>query len=277
MTLPRPWLWLSLAVALLAGAGSVVGLVATSRVYGRETALLADTAVAQDVVNLALVAPAMAALAVAAARGSVRSHLCLLGLLAFTVYNYAIYAFSLHFGPLFLVWVGVLGLALFALIGSVSAVDVAQVESRFAHRAMPRTAGFLVAVALLFGAVWMSEIVPDLVAGRPSTSASDWRVPSNPVHVLDLAFFLPALALSGVLLLRRHPMGYATVVGQLVWIASTCLPILVVPFVSSARGHEAVWAIEAPIGILCAVTLVVLGLLLRRMSGPPEGRPSQPD
>jgi hypothetical protein len=37
-------------------------------------------------------------------------------------YNYAIYAFSVHFGPLFLVWVAVLGLALFALIGGLTAL-----------------------------------------------------------------------------------------------------------------------------------------------------------
>ncbi|SFH89276.1 hypothetical protein [Nocardioides psychrotolerans] len=275
MTLPRAWTWLIVGAAVLAACGSAVGLLAISSIYGDETDVFADTAVAQDVVNLALVAPAMAAFAVAAARGSWRSYLCLLGFLAFTVYNYAIYAFSLQFGPLFLVWVGVLGLAIFALVGSLSSLDADQVRARFASRAMPRTAAFLVSVALLFGVLWMSEIVPDLVAGRPSSSASDWRVPTNPVHVLDLAFFLPALVVSGVLLLRRHPLGYVTVVGQLVWIALTCLPILVVPFVSSARGHEAVWAVEAPIGILCASTLVVLGLLLRRVGAHGETEPSQ--
>jgi hypothetical protein len=55
-----------------------------------------------------------------------------------------------------------------------------------------------------FTLLWLSQIVPDLLAHRPSTSASQWNVPTNPVHVLDLAFFLPAAAASGVLLLRRH-------------------------------------------------------------------------
>ena len=59
-------------------------------------------------------------LAVRAYRGSLRSWLCWLGCLSFTVYNYAIYAFSIHFGALFLVWIGVLGLSLFALIGGLT-------------------------------------------------------------------------------------------------------------------------------------------------------------
>jgi hypothetical protein len=60
----------------------------------------------------------------------------LAGLLAFTVYNYAIYTFTIHFGPLFLVWVAVLGLSVFALIGGLATLDAAAVKAPFG-RAMP--------------------------------------------------------------------------------------------------------------------------------------------
>src|SRR4051794_1079095 len=92
------WLWLSLTAALLAAAGSVVGLLASDIIYNGETAALADAAVAQDITNLALVAPLTAALAVLGLRGSLRAFLCWLGVVAFTVYNYAIYTLSIHFG-----------------------------------------------------------------------------------------------------------------------------------------------------------------------------------
>ena len=99
----------------------------------------------------------------------------------------------------------------------------------------------------------------------PSRSASAWNVPTNPVHVLDLAFFLPAVVASGVLLLRRHPWGYATSVGGLVWLALTCLPILITPFVANGRGHERGWAVMIPIGVLLIATLAVLGASLRQV------------
>jgi hypothetical protein len=263
------WLWLSLIAALLAAVGSGAGLWASKSIYDKETVALADAAAAQDIVNLLLVAPLIAALAVWASRGSLRAYLCWLGFVAFTVYNYAIYAFSIHFGPLFLVWVAVLGLSLFALIGGLSTLDATAVKARFAGRATSMSAWFLIAVAALFALLWLSEIVPDLLAGDPSSSASDWNIPTNPVHVLDLAFFLPALLVSGVLLLRRHPVGYATAAGQLTWIALTSLPILVTPLVANARGHEPGWAVMAPIGILCILALVVLVLLLRQVSTSP--------
>jgi hypothetical protein len=257
------WLWLSLTAALLAAVGSVAGLLAPDSIYDQETIALADASAAQDIVNLVLVAPLMAALAVGASRGSLLAYLCWLGLVAFTVYNYAIYAFAIHFGPLFLVWVAVLGLSLFALIGGLSTLGATAVQARFAGRATQMPGCFLIVVAALFVLLWLGEIVPDLLAGDPSSSASDWNIPTNPVHVLDLAFFLPALLASGVLLLRRHRLGYATAAGQLTWIALTCLPILVTPLVANARGHEPGWAVMPPISILCILTLAVLVLLLR--------------
>jgi len=84
------WLWLSLTAALLAAVGSVAGLLAFDSIYDQETVALADASAAQDIVNLMLVAPLMAALAVVGSRGSLRAYLCWLGLVAFTVYNYAI-------------------------------------------------------------------------------------------------------------------------------------------------------------------------------------------
>ena len=120
--LPPLWARLSVATALLAAAGSVVGLLEPELIYGRETPVLYSSAIAQDLANLFLVAPLMLVLTVRASRGSRRSWLCLIGFLAFTAYNYAIYAFSIHFGPLFLVWVTVLGLSVFAAAGSAAAL-----------------------------------------------------------------------------------------------------------------------------------------------------------
>lgn len=128
--------------------------------------------------------------------------------------------------------------------------------------------------AALFALLWLSEIVPDLLAGAPSTSASQWNLPTNPVHVLDLAVFLPAAALSGVLLLRRHRWGYATAAGLLTWLALTCLPILVTPFVADARGHPAAWALTVPIWLILLASVATCGWMLRATR--PDRRPPDP-
>lgn len=261
-----PWVWLSFAAAVLAAAGSLVGLLLADQIYGQETPTLADAAAAQDTVNLALVAPVLIVLGYWASHGSLRAYLVWLGFLAFTAYNYAIYAFAVQFGPLFLLWVAVLGLSVFALAGGLSNLDASAVKSRFTGRALPLTARVLIVVATLFALLWLSEIVPDLLVGDTSRSASEWNVPTNPVHVLDLAIFLPAVAASGVLLLRNHPAGYSTAPGQLVFLALTCLPILLTPVIANARGHEAGWTVLLPVGILLVGTLATLWWTLRGVS-----------
>ncbi|MEO6956783.1 MAG: hypothetical protein ABI137_08580 [Antricoccus sp.] len=270
VTLPALWAWLAFVVAVLAAAASVVGLLVADRIYGKETVMLADAATAQDIVTLLVVVPLLGLMSLRARRGSLVAVLCVPGILAFTTYNYAIYAFSIHFGPLFLVWIAVLGLSIFALVGGLATADISTIKRRFAGRTMTFTAVFLIAVAGLFALLWLSEIVPDMLAGKPSHSANDWKIPTNPVHVLDLAFFLPAVITTGVLLRRRHPLGYATVPGQLVWLALTCLPILITPLVAAGRGHNAGWSVTIPIGVFLVTILVVLIQLLHRLTVNPK-------
>jgi hypothetical protein len=256
-------MWLAAVAALLAAAGSVGGLVPAADIYSRETEALADQAAAQDLVNLLVVAPMLLVLGSRARRGHLGAYLAWLGCLGFTVYNYAIYAFSIHFGPLFLVWVGVLGLSVFALLGGLLTADTTAITASFGGRARRLPGGFLIVAASLFTLLWLSEIVPDLVAHRPSTAAAQWDVPTSPVHVLDLAFFLPAAAASGVLLLRRHRWGYATAAAQLTFLALTCLPIIVTPVVAYARGHQPGWAVTVPIGLMLLGSVTTLGWFLR--------------
>jgi hypothetical protein len=150
------WARLSVATALLAAAGSVVGLLEPELIYGRETLVLFNAGIAQDLVNLFLVAPLMLVLAVRASRGSRRSWLCLIGFLAFTAYNYAIYAFSIHFGPLFLVWVAVLGLSVFAAAGSAAGLLRPVMGASFVSPAVRLPAWILIAVAAVYALLWLS-------------------------------------------------------------------------------------------------------------------------
>jgi hypothetical protein len=127
------WLWLSIAAALLAVSGSVIAL-AVDRIYAGLTPTFLPQALAQDIANLTVASPAWLILAALALRGSLRAYLLWLGVLTFTVYNYVIYTFAVPFGPLFLPWVAVLGLCIYALIGGVTAVDHNGVAARFASR-----------------------------------------------------------------------------------------------------------------------------------------------
>ncbi len=262
---PAPWLRLSLATAVLGAIGSVVALLDVQRFYGAETEPFIDQAVAQDIVNLAIVMPLMVVFTWRALRGSSASYLVWLGFLTFTVYNYFIYTFSIHFGPLFLLWVAVLGTAIFALVGGAISLDAQAVANALDFRKERLAAGFLLVTAVLFAFLWLSDIVPALVDGTAPTAATDVNLPTNPVHVLDLAFFLPAVAIVGGSLWQRRALGYAAAPAMLVFLAITGLPIIATVFVADARGNEPAWQLLGPIGVITAACIVLTWVLVHRL------------
>ncbi len=114
------WLWLSMVAALLAVAGNIIALTVNS-IYAGLTPAFLPQALAQDIANLTVISPLWLILTTLALLGSLRAYLLWLGVVTFTVYNYVIYTFSVPFGPLFLLWVAVFGLSLYALIGGITA------------------------------------------------------------------------------------------------------------------------------------------------------------
>ena len=262
---PAPWLRLSLATAVLGAIGSVIALLDVQRYYGAETESFIDQAVAQDIVNLFIVVPLMAFFTWRALRGSTASYLVWLGFLTFTVYNYFIYTFSVHFGPLFLLWVAVLGTSIFALLGGALSLDGNAVANALDFRKERLAAGFLMLTALLFAFLWLSDIVPALVDGTAPTAAEDVNLPTNPVHILDLAFFLPAVAIVGGSLWQRRALGYAAAPAMLVFLAITGLPILATVFVADVRGNEPAWQLLWPIGVITALSITLTWVLVHRL------------
>ncbi len=266
------WLWLSIAAALLAIAGSLLALSIKS-IYSGLTPAFLPQALAQDIANLAIVSPIWLVLALLALRGSLRAYLLWLGVLTFTVYNYVIYTFSIPFGPLFLLWVAVFGMCIYALIGGVATIDHNVVKSSFtSQRAVQVTAYLLIITAVLFGFLWLSEDIPALISNTRPQSLVDMALPTNPVHILDLGFFLPAVIATGVLLIKRKPFAYTLAPSLIVFLILTGIPILITPVVQSVRGEAAAWGVVAPIGTLTVLLLVLLVWLFSTMQ-PEEKAP----
>jgi len=253
------WLWLSIVAAIVAIAGNILAF-SINRIYASLTPVFLPQALAQDIANLALIAPFWLILAALALRGSVRAYLLWLGVLTFTVYNYVIYTFSIPFEVLFLLWVAVLGMSLFSLIGGVVSMDYQAVASAFtSRRAVQVTAWFLIVTAVLFGFLWLSEDVPALLSNTKPQSVVDMAIPTNPVHILDLGFFLPAVIITGICLLKKKAWAYSIAPAFIVFLILTGIPILITPAVQSAVGQSAAWGVFYPIGTL---TVILIGLLV---------------
>jgi len=174
--------------------------------YRYDTVSLAAQEQANDLITLVLGLPLLAVSARLAWRGSLRGGLLLAGTLGFFLYTYLSMAMYAAYNPLFLVYVALLTLSLFAFVLCLMSFETAALPGRFSER-LPRRA----IATLLFAAggflllAWLGRILPPLFQGQtPALENATTLV----IQAMDLGLVAPASFLAGVLLLRRRPWGY---------------------------------------------------------------------
>lgn len=263
-TATRIWLWLTGPIAVLAAIAAGVGFFVED-LY-RDAPLNATQAVGQDLVTLAVALPVLVISAILALRGSMRARLVWLGAIGYLVYTYASYALAIKFNALFLVYVALLGCSLYALIGGLAITDFAAIKARFS-RGTPVKAGsiYLGLVAVLFYFMWLSEDVPALLAGVVPQGVVDGEAPTDVVHVLDMAWILPANALAAMWLWRGRPLGYALAGTLLCFLSLLVLAIMSMIVFEVLYGLAAGVGIAVFFGVVLAISLGMLVWYLREL------------
>jgi hypothetical protein len=231
----------------------------------RDAPVNAAQAVGQDLITLLVALPALVISATLALRGSMRGHLVWLGALGYLVYTYLTYALAIEFNPLFLVYVALLGLSLYALIGGLATTDFAGIKARFTERTPVKAVSiFLAVVAVLFYLMWLSEDIPALLAGEVPKGVIEAEAPTDVVHVLDMAWILPANVLTAIWLWRRRAQGYVLAGTVLSFLSILVLAIMSMLVFQVLYG---VVAALVPVAIFGSVFAISVGMLVWYLRG----------
>jgi hypothetical protein len=174
---------------------------------------------AQDVLT-ALVLPLLVWSAARSRRGSLPAYVLWLGLLFYLAYSYAIYLIGWEQNRCFLLYVAVVVLAAAALLDGLARVDPGAVRPVLAALRTRGLGWFLVVVGIAFTALWLGDVAPSAFGGRPPAHLGPGGTPYA-VYVLDLVVALPVVTVTGVMLVRRHPV--APVLGGVVLVKVTTL------------------------------------------------------
>ncbi len=264
MKISKTSLWLSVLVTFLVLIASSAGLFIKS-IYARETPSWAVQGIGQDIVNIAAVVVLLIAVFFVN-KESVKAFLVWSGVLLYLIYAYVIYAFAVHFNSLFLVYVAILGVSFYALIGPVIHLHLDQFQASFSAKTKARAVSvFLLVLGVVFYLLWLSEEIPALLTGRIPQSVTAANLPTNPVHVLDVALYLPAMIITAVLLWRRKLLGYLLAGPLLVFSILTGTAILAIFLVMSMKGMPTSIGVEAFFAIIVVVSLVLSVLFLREV------------
>ncbi len=254
-------LWISVPLCIVL---AVTGLqVFWPGIYWRETRLGTAGALASDLIDLSLVLPILAVATLLAVRGSLSALLVWAGTLGFLTYNFLIYAFEVHFNAMFLAYCAVLGLSFYGLIGLREFLAPDAVAKRYSlaapRRGAPRrtTAVTFLVVAAFAAAGELKEIVTAIHAGQVPASVAESGQRTNPIHVLDLCFFLPVVVTAAILLLRRKAIGFTLAPVLMVTMILISLEVITIMAVFERRGLPTSPEPVISFGV-CATFLTVL-------------------
>jgi hypothetical protein len=155
-------------------------------------------------------------------RGSARAVVGWLGASVYLLYNSLAFLFVTPFNRLFLLYVALLGSAVWALGSLLVSTDIdafgARVSSRLPARGI---ASYVWVVVVLNTVAWLAVEVPAVIRGD-AAHLEGTGMPTNAFHVQDLALWLPLAAVAAAWLWRRRPWGVLVVGGMLAfWVVES--------------------------------------------------------
>jgi hypothetical protein len=182
-------------------------------IYYYDTVSSAAQMQANDLVALVLGLPILVIATFLAFRDTphsawpLRGRLLLAGTLGFFLYTYMSMGTNTAFNNLFLVYVALFSLSLFAFILTMMSFDLAKLPGRFSEK-LPRgwIAGLLIFVGSFLSVAWLGgRILPPILNGSiPYLENCTTMV----IQTMDLGLVVPLAFLGGILLLRRSAWGY---------------------------------------------------------------------
>lgn len=258
-------LWLSFSLAILVAVSAFVGL-SSPGFYARETLNWQAQSEGQDMADLFLATPALLLTAAGAYLKRKGALLAWAGAVAYLLYTFLIYCFSVHFNSLFLVYCFALGLSFYSLLWFIY-TQIKEPDSATRFSEVPRRliSIYLVVLSVLFYFLWLSEIVPAIVNKEVPLSVKQTGLFTNAVHVIDLSVVLPGIFISGIFLWKKRRVGYIMAPVWLTFFILMDLTIGGLVLVMKGKGVDADMVLAGVMGGLALLSAVMLAVYIRKM------------
>ena len=221
---------------------------------------------ANDLVTLALGLPLLAISFWLTLRGSLRGRLLMTGTLGFILYTYITMCFGAAYNKLFLIYVALFSLSLFAFILSMTSFDLKTLPSHFSDK-LPRgwIAGLLFFAAAFLSLAWLGRIAATFA---PNSIPVLENTTSMFIQAMDLGLIVPLCVMSGVLLLRRRAWGYLLASIGLMKFLTMGVAVSMMSL-NMLRVGVAISMVEVSVfPIIAVANLVMVVVLLRNIKDP---------
>lgn len=260
VTVPRPYVIASVTTLGLTVVATLVGLFVPG--FYRDAPVLLPQVYGQDLLTLVVAVPALAISLYFTARGSLRAYIVWTGVMGYLLYTYASYAFMTAFNELYLVYTTLLWLTLFTFVGGMIRLDAARLKRAIGDGSVRMYVGFHVLLAVLICSLWLSEVLPAILAGTVPPSIAEAGLPTSVIYSFDLGIIIPAFLLTAYWLWKGNPWGYAFTGVLLVKVTTLGGAVLVMAAYMIRDGQTVPLPQIVIFGVLTLVSVVLMVRLL---------------
>lgn len=231
--------------------------------YFYDTVSMAAQQQGNDFILLVVGLPLLAISTVLAFRGSLRGHLLMTGTLGFFLYTFMSMSMLTSYNNLFLIYVALFSLCLFAFILSMMAFDLESLPNRFSEN-LPR--GWIASLCFLVGGfllmAWLGRVVQPLLQNEtPALENTTTLV----IQAMDLGLIVPLAFLAGIMLLRRSPWGYLLASVALLKGLTMGLAVSAMAVNMTLNGVPDSMGIMIPFLVITILNIVMAGVLLKNV------------
>ena len=199
---------ISVLLAILISIVSLAGILVND-FYAKESFTWQIQALGQDEIDLYIITPVLLMTGLNFSKNNRALTLLWAGTLLYIIYTFLIYCFDVHFNNLFPVYCVILCISFYSFVWFI--YGRIRYPAKFQYkepRYLQITGIYLLVLSVVFYILWYSEIFRAIIGNSipPSVAKSD--LPTNPVHVIDISIFLPAMFITGLFTIRKKRLAF---------------------------------------------------------------------
>lgn len=247
---------ISLIIAVMMIFASVGGIILQASIYPTEE--VRSNLMPNDIVNLFIGVPILLGSMWFAYRRRLIGLLFWPGALLYVFYNYVVYLFAMPFNTFYLLYLSLVTLSVFTLIGLIANIDGSSIKAQLYGHVPERLAG---GVIFGLGLLFLIRVIAMMILAITNDTAID----GIELAVLIADFLIsPAMIVGGILLWRQKGLGYVSGTGLLfqtsMLFIGLIIFILLQPLITTADFLLVDMVVVFIMGLVC---FIPFGLFIR--------------
>jgi hypothetical protein len=260
-------------IALLSGVMAIaLGIVSyygafIPSTYERDAPSMAIQGMGQDIFDLFFVVPLLLISMFFMLKNKQVALFVFSGTIFYILYSFFIYSFGVHFNNLFLLYCLILGASLYTFILVINELNKMNVHKWFNNSVPVGIIGiYFILIAFMFYLLWLKDIISAIVNDTIPKNVSDYKLLVNPVHVLDIAFVLPGLLITAILLIRKQQLGFIFTPIFLIFIILLAMALIAMVIMLKIKGISEDLSIAVIFIILAIISLIIFYVFMKKLN-----------